>query len=82
LQSTGKILLKFDLIIWGIPKANFSWGSNLSKIWQLIASLSEIQLQLNLTNLKLEYLKSSFKCKKDINAVDIKFFVSLEIDFF
>jgi len=38
--------------------------SNLSEICQLIASLSVILYQLNLTKLKLEYLKSGFRYKK------------------
>jgi len=38
--------------------------SNSNGICQLIASLSMILLQLNLAKLKLEYLKSGFKCKR------------------
>jgi len=38
--------------------------------------------QLNLSKLKLEYLKSDFKCKKDRNNRDKKSFASLEFNFF
>jgi len=58
--------------------------SNLSEILsELIASLSMILLlQFNLTNLKLDFLKSDFKCKtgKCINKKII--FASLKFDFF
>jgi len=35
------------------------------KLFQLIASLSVVLTQLNLSKLKLEYLKSGFQCKKE-----------------
>jgi len=54
----------------------------LSEIWPVIAILFVVLLQLNLTKLKLDYLKSGFKLKKkDIN-IDEKVFISLEFDFF
>jgi len=39
--------------------------SNSSEIRRLIASLSVIQLQLKLTKLKIEVLKSDFQHKKE-----------------
>jgi len=48
-----------------ILKANSSWFSTWAKLCQLIASLSVILLQLNLTELKLEYLKFGFWCKNN-----------------
>jgi len=47
-----------------ILKANLSWSPIRAKFCQLIASLSVVLSQLKLTNLKLEQLKSVFKCKK------------------
>jgi len=41
-------------------KANLSWSPTRTKFCQLIASSSDVLPQLNLTNLKLEYLKFSF----------------------
>jgi len=43
-----------------ILKVNSSWSSTWAKICQLIACLSVVLLQLNLTKLKLEYLKFGF----------------------
>jgi len=43
-----------------ILKANLSWSPTRAKFCQLIASLSLILLQRNLTKLELEYLKSDF----------------------
>jgi len=48
-----------------ILKANLSWSSTRAKFDQLIASLSMVPLQLNLTKLELENLKSGFKCKRE-----------------
>jgi len=48
-----------------ILKANLNWSPTWAKFYQLIASLSVILPQLNETKLKLEYLKSGFKCKKE-----------------
>jgi len=39
-----------------ILKANLSWSPTWAKLCQLIASLSVVLPQLNLTKLKLEYL--------------------------
>jgi len=41
-----------------------------------------ILLQLNLTKVKLEYLKSGFKGKKERHKLRRKFFTSLKFDFF
>jgi len=43
-----------------ILKANSSWSPTWAKLCQLIASLSVVLLQLNVTKLKLEYLKFGF----------------------
>jgi len=43
-----------------IFKANSSWSTTWAKFRQLIASLSVVLPQLNLTKLKLEYLKFGF----------------------
>jgi len=48
-----------------ILKANSSWSLTRAKLCQLIASLSVVLSQLNLAKLKLEYLKSGFRCKKE-----------------
>jgi len=48
-----------------ILKANSSWSPTWVKFCQLIASLSVVPPQLNLTKLKLEYLKFGFQCKKE-----------------
>jgi len=40
-----------------ILKANLSWGSTWAKFCQLISNLFLVLSQLNLTKLKLEYLK-------------------------
>jgi len=56
--------------------------SNLSEILSFnIASLSAILPQFYLTKLKLEYLKSGFKCKKEWYKHRRIFFASLEFDF-
>jgi len=49
-----------DQIISCILKANSSWSPTWAKFCQLIASLPVILPQLNLTELKLEYLKFGF----------------------
>jgi len=41
-------------------KANLSWSSTRAKFCQLIASLSVVLPQINLTKLNLEYLKFGF----------------------
>jgi len=61
-------------------KSKLELKSNLSKICQLIASLSTIQPQFNI-KLKLKYLKSGFKCKKK-DITHTIFFASLKFDFF
>jgi len=48
-----------------ILEANSSWSPTPAKFCQLIASLSVILSQLNLTKLKLEYLKSGFRYKNE-----------------
>jgi len=52
------------------------------KFYQLIASLFMILPKLNLSKLKLEYLKLGFKCKKKKDKDSTKTFASLEFDFF
>jgi len=54
-----------------ILKANLSWSPTRAKFCQLIASLSVVLPQINMTKLKLQYLK-----------FEQNFFVSLEFDFF
>jgi len=52
-----------------ILKITLSWSPTWAKSCQLIASLSVVLSQLNLTKLELKYLKSGFKYKKkDINT--------------
>jgi len=46
-------------------KANLSWSRTRAKFGRLTASLFVILLQLKLTKLKLEVLKSDFQRKKD-----------------
>jgi len=48
-----------------IMKANFSLSRTRAKFCQLIAGLSVILLQLKLTKLKLEVIKSDFQRKKE-----------------
>jgi len=55
--------------------ANLSWSPTCAKFCLLIATLSVVLPQFNLIKLKLEYLKSGLKRKKDKQT---KFFVSLE----
>jgi len=43
-----------------ILKANLSWSPTSSKSCQLIASLSVVLPQVNMTKIKLEYLKTGF----------------------
>jgi len=43
-------------------KANSSWNPTRAKFYQLIAGLSVVLFQLNLTKLKLQYMKSGFRC--------------------
>jgi len=54
LEEVGK--LSYSRIL----KANSSWSPTWAKFCQLIASLSVVVSQLNLTKLKLEYLKFGF----------------------
>jgi len=44
-----------------------NWSPNLAKFYQLIASLFVVLLRLNLTKLKLEYLKFGVSCKTEGN---------------
>jgi len=60
-----------------ILKANLSWSPTRAKFCQLIARLSVVLPQLNRTKLKLEYVKSGFRRKKNWN-----FFASLAFKFF
>jgi len=69
-ESNGRIL-----------KANLSWNPTRAKFFQLIASLSGILPELNLTKLKLEYLNSGLKCKKDMNTRE-NFFCITRIQLF
>jgi len=46
-------------------KSKLELESNLAKLCQLIAILPIVLLQLNLTKLKLDYLKFGFQCKKE-----------------
>jgi len=48
-----------------ILKANLSWSPTRTKFYQFIASLFVVLLQLNLTKVKLEYLKFDLKCKNE-----------------
>jgi len=43
-----------------VLKENLSWSSTWAKFYQLSASISVVLPQLNLTKLKLEYLKFGF----------------------
>jgi len=53
-------------LLLGLPRMYlFHSSSTRAKFCQLLASLSAILPYLNLTKLKLEYLKSGFKCKKE-----------------
>jgi len=52
----------------------------LSEILPVNCSLSVILAKLNLTKLKIEFLKSDFKYKND--DTDENFIVSLKLDFF
>jgi len=65
-----------------ILKANLSWSPTRAKFCQGTASLFVVLPQINLTKLKLEYVKSSFKCKKERYKHKHIYFVSLEFDFF
>jgi len=54
-------------------KANLSWSQTRAKFSQLLVLSKSVALpQLNLTKLKLEYLKSGFKCKKETYKEDEK----------
>jgi len=63
-------------------KSKLELESNLSESYQLIASLFVVLLQLNLIKLKLECLRSGFKCKNRKRKTYTNFFASLEFDFF
>jgi len=63
-------------------KSKHDLSSTWAKFCQLIASLFAILSQLNLTKLKLEYLKFGFKHKQEDKNKDEKFIASLEFDFF
>jgi len=65
-----------------ILKANLRWSPTRAKFCQLIASLSVVLPQINLTKLKFEYLKFGFSTKKkDINT-DKKFLCHSSLTFF
>jgi len=64
-----------------ILKANSSWSPTRAKFCKVIASLSVVLPQLNLTKLKLEYLKSGFRCKKERYNIDEKVVASLKFTF-
>jgi len=52
------------------------------KFCQLVVSLSTVLLQLNLTKITLEHLKSDFMCKKKIKTNKKHFLHHSEFDFF
>jgi len=54
-------LQNFLVALQPYTKRKLSWSLTCAKFFQLIASLSVVLPQLNLTKFKLEYLKSGFK---------------------
>jgi len=63
-----------------ILKANLSWSPTWAKFYQLISSLSVVLPQLNLTKLKLEYLKFGFQYNNERYKHRQKIFASLEFE--
>jgi len=55
----------FEVVRPYILKANSTWSPTWAKFCQLLARLSAILPQHNLTKLKLECLKYGFMCKKE-----------------
>jgi len=64
-KKPALLLYSERLTLGRIIKVNLSWSQTRAKFCQLIASLSVLLLQLKLTKLKLEVLKSDFHRKKE-----------------
>jgi len=65
-----------------ILKANLSWSPTWAIFCQLIASISDVLPQLNLTKLKLEYLKFGFLCKNERYKQGQNFFCVTQVRLF